>query len=653
MDFFERQDQARTKTRWLVFYFIIATALTVLCVYLLLAWIGSFQQPPELRAAPETWWRPELFLLSAIGTLFVIGTGSIYKISQLSGGGGVVARALGGRLVSPQTTDLDERKLLNVVEEMSIASGTPVPEVYVMDHEMGINAFAAGYSTEDAAIGVTRGCMTLMTRDELQGVIAHEFSHILNGDMRLNLRLIGVIHGIVCLAIIGYYMLRFSPRTASRNRKGANPLPLIGLGLILIGSIGMFFGRLIKSAVSRQREYLADAAAVQFTRNPEGLAGALKKIGGLVYGSKLNAPNAEEASHMFFSEGVSSIWSQMMATHPPLEKRIRLLEPHFNGAYPKVTLPDARPKAPPPISPRPAARRPPMIPVPVPGADELLGRRGAAGVPAGVSAMHAVAQSGTITPAHLQAATRLRDSLPASLLNAAHEPFDASALIFGLLMSSEAAVREKQLGEIRRANPALERAVRQLEPELRRLENRQKLPLVDITLTALRQLSWEQFQQFSETIRRLVEADGSISLFEYTLQKIFLRHLKAHFIPPRHPAPKFHSIDPLAKDGSVVLSTLAYVGHGNREEAERAFAEGVRQLGGADRNVTLLPPSECGLVQVDRALDRLNEAAPQVKKRILAAAASVVSADGVLHEREAELLRALADSLDVPMPPLE
>jgi uncharacterized tellurite resistance protein B-like protein len=380
----------------------------------------------------------------------------------------------------------------------------------------------------------------------------------------------------------------------------------------------------------------------------------LKKIGGLVYGSKLEAPNAEEASHMFFSEGVSSIWSQMMATHPPLEKRIRLLDPQFKGVYPKVSLPESRPKAPPPISGRPAARRPPMIPLPIPGTDQLLGRRGGVlGIPAGVSAMHAVAQAGTITPGHIEAAVRLRESMPASLLEAAHEPLDAAALMFALLMSSDAAVREKQLEFIRRANPAFERSVRQLEPELRRIENRHKLPLVDLTLSALRQLSREQFDQFSRTIRQLVEADGSISLFEYALQKILLRHLKAHFVPPRHPSPKFYSLDPLAKECSIVLSALAYVGHANREEIEHAFAEGAGQIGGTGgKKLALLPPPECGLAQIDRALDRLNEAGPQVKKRILLAAAAVVSADGVLQEREAELLRAMADSLDCPLPPL-
>src|SRR5438270_13188515 len=246
--------------------------------------------------------KAELLLWITLGTLAVISIGSVFKTLQLASGGSVVAELLGGRLINSNTSDADERKLLNVVEEMSIASGVPVPQVYVMDSEAGINAFTAGHSPSDAAIGVTRGCTKMLSRDELQGVIAHEFSHILNGDMRLNIRLMGVVFGILCLAIIGRVLLQ----TRSRSSRDRNPLPLLGLALVVIGSIGVFFGRLIQAAVSRQREFLADASAVQFTRNPEGIAGALKKIGGLgEMGSRLSQSHAEEASHMFFGNGVS------------------------------------------------------------------------------------------------------------------------------------------------------------------------------------------------------------------------------------------------------------------------------------------------------------------------------------------------------------
>src|SRR5882762_4166566 len=300
MDFFERQDKARKSTKVLVFYFALAVMCIMAAVYFacLMIFAGASAKAHRYGGGPEiALWNPQVFLFAAAGTLAVVACGSLYKISALSSGG-AVAESLGGRLVNPNTTDADERKLRNVVEEMALASGVPVPQVYVMDEESGINAFAAGHSPSDAAVCVTRGCMKLLKRDELQGVIGHEFSHILNGDMRLNLRLMGVIFGILCLAIIGRVLIR------TRGKK--NPLPLLGLALIIIGWVGVLFGRLIQAAVSRQREFLADASAVQFTRNPSGLAGALKKIGGIAGGSQLQSDRAEEASHLFFANGLKS-----------------------------------------------------------------------------------------------------------------------------------------------------------------------------------------------------------------------------------------------------------------------------------------------------------------------------------------------------------
>jgi Zn-dependent protease with chaperone function len=335
MNFFEHQDRARRNTKWLVVYFIAAVALMIAAIYAVFA--AAF-----LRGG-GSFWHTELFAGVALGTVFVILCGSLTKTLALRQGGSAVASMLGGRPINTNTTDPDERKLLNVVEEVAIASGISVPTVYLLPEEEGINAFAAGRSPADAVIGVTRGCMTLLTREELQGVIAHEFSHVLNGDMRLNVRLIGLVFGIFCLSQIGRILIRTSGRRSGGSKKGGNPLPLIGIALMIIGAIGVFFGRLIKSAVSRQREFLADAAAVQFTRNPAGLAGALKKIGGLLHGSRIDNAHAEEASHLFFSNALASSWSSLMATHPPLAERIKRLDPSSMGAskrWPKLKRPN-------------------------------------------------------------------------------------------------------------------------------------------------------------------------------------------------------------------------------------------------------------------------------------------------------------------------
>ena len=347
MDFFQHQDEARKSSNRLVVLFALAVIGIVLSVHFSISALFFWGQASASGSDPNysfNWFDLDRLVFFAGSTLLVILLGSLYKTWRLSDGGHSIAQLLGGRPLAPNTTDTHERRMLNVVEEMAIASGVPVPTVYLMDGEESINAFAAGFTPQDAVIGVTRGTLELLNRDELQGVIAHEFSHIFNGDMRLNLRLMGVLHGILVIALIGYFILRTSMfRGSSRGRNGgAAALPLIGLVLVVLGYVGVFFGRMIKSAVSRQREYLADASAVQFTRNPDGIGGALKKIGGLAEGSLIMSPNAEQASHFFFSDGkygkVRAALSGVshfafLSTHPPIKDRIRRIDRGWNGRF--------------------------------------------------------------------------------------------------------------------------------------------------------------------------------------------------------------------------------------------------------------------------------------------------------------------------------
>ena len=436
MDFFERQDKARRKTKLLVFYFIVAICLLILASYAaVFAIFGRREVIDSLGESSFTFWQADLFLWTTLGTLIVIGIGSAFKTAELSKGGSAVAQMLDGRLINSNATEANERKLLNVVEEMAIASGIPVPQVYLLENEAGINAFAAGHSTGDAAIGVTRGGMQMLSRDQLQGVIGHEFSHILNGDMRLNLRLMGLIFGILCLTVVGRVLLQ------TRGKK--NPLPLLGLALIVIGFVGVFFGRLIQAAVSRQREFLADAASVQFTRNPDGLAGALKKIGGLASGSKLESPHAQEASHLFFANGLRSSVTGLMATHPPLEERIRALDPAFDGKFPEVAPEIAEP--PPPT--QPVRSQPPPLPPPLPGFPQS-GAAGSGIIGTVIAAQALLPDVGHPTTRHLQYAADLQRSLPKALESAARDPLGASTLIYALLLSNEPAAREKQLADL-------------------------------------------------------------------------------------------------------------------------------------------------------------------------------------------------------------
>ena len=655
MDFFERQDQARRNTKWLVLYFIAGVAMLILAVYLVSAAIfvgvksGNHRYYEEDRQLqPSALWDPQLFLGVAVGTLAVIGLGSAFKTLELARGGSTVATMLGGQPVSPATRDPDERKLLNVVEEMAIAAGVPVPQVYVLHGERGINAFAAGHSTSDAVVTVTEGSLRLLTRDELQGVIGHEFSHILNGDMRLNLRLMGGVFGILCLAVVGRILLS----TRGSSRRDRNPLPLLGLALLLIGWIGVFFGRLIQAAVSRQREVLADASSAQFTRNPAGLASALKKIGGLSYGSRLEAAHAQEASHMFFSNGLGESFFHLMDTHPPLAERIRALDPSFDGVFPPVELPEGRAS----VSPIAAALEPmfaglsPVTELPVNWPSAGFG---ASGIPPVISARTAVANAGTPTTAHLHYAAELRKSIPANLQEGARDPLGACVLIYALLLSDDEDARRKQLDELAGVTSAavLQETLRIL-PEVQAVASNAKLPLVDLALPGLRSLSRSQFEQFRNAVETLVQSDEEIDLFEYVLQKIVLRHLEPHFFQARKPVVQYYALKPLLPDCAVLLSALAQIGQSEPDKVEFAFQQGAQLLSQAAQTpLAQVPESACQLEQVDAALDRLCQAVPQIRKNVLNACAQTVAADGVIEELEAELLRAIADALDCPLPP--
>jgi uncharacterized tellurite resistance protein B-like protein len=490
---------------------------------------------------------------------------------------------------------------------------------------------------------VTEGAIKLLTRDELQGVMGHEFSHILNGDMRLNLRLMGIIFGIVCLAVIGRILLQ----TRSGNSRDRNPLPLLGLALLILGGVGIFFGRLIQAAVSRQREFLADASSVQFTRNPAGLAGALKKIGGLSYGSKLESAHAAEASHMFFGNGMGESFLHLMDTHPALEERIRAIDPSFDGAFPLVgsVAVDSwggQTEEFTGISPELAA---------------LAGRSAARPQPPPLPravAPHAVLPNmGNPTTLHLRYAETLRGTIPSALQTAARDPLGASALIYSLLMSNDETIRKRQLDEVTEATSAsVTNETVRLWPETHSVAAHAHLPLVDLALPGLRHLSPAQFQQFRTAIQKLVESDGEIDLFEYVLQKIVLRHLEPYYGQPRKPVVQYYALKPLAYDCAVLLSALAHLGQEEPEKIQRAFQQGAQPLSyAAQVSLDLLPADQSDLAQVDAALNRLVLAVPQIKKNVLSACAQTVAADGVIQESEAELLRAIADTVDCPMPP--
>ncbi len=627
MDFFAHQDRARRNTGLLLAYFAAAVILIVFAVYT--AVVGAFLGFGRgLSPTGETYefWNLELFLWIAAVALTVVATGTVYKVVSLASGGNAVARLLGGHPIDTNTANMKERQVLNVVEEMAIAAGVPVPTVYLLENEMAINAFAAGFSPTDAIVGVTQGTIDLLSRDELQGVIAHEFSHILNGDMRLNIRLMGVLHGILVIALIGYTIMRGG---SMDRKKGSLPVFLFALSLYAIGYIGVFFANLIKSAVSRQREFLADASAVQFTRNPEGIAGALKKIGGFAKGSKIRSPKAEEASHFFFARGLSTIFG-FLSTHPPLDERVRRIDPSFDGRFPKIEYPHIEfvEGPPPPSTTRTTDRTLSVLPAEL---TELVGK---------------------LTQAHILYAAALVSSLPNRIVAQVHEPSGARAIVFSLLLSPDPEIRQAQFRILSEPkDPLVPRDTLEISSQVEQLPPQARLPLIDMALPALRRLSPEQYEVFRELVRRVVMADEKYDLFEFTVLRILSRHLDRYFHNKPPPKVQYESLGQLTDECSVLLSGLAHTGQTDEQATARAFAEGAEELGEIQNSLSLRARQECGLTNIWKALDKLVEVTPKLKRQVLRACTAAVSHDQQVTIHEGELLRAVADTLDCPLPP--
>ncbi len=649
MDFFSHQDQARRATRWLIVYFVLTVIAIIATIYIAVVAVGAWAtRDAEVPFAPLAW-HPQL-LLTVIGTvLATITVGCLYKMWELGGSGERVAIALGGTRVPPNTSQLDKRILLNVVEEMALASGTTVPPVFIMENETGVNAFAAGTLPQNAVIGITRGALDVLNRDQLQGVIAHEFSHILNGDMRLNLRLISLLHGILMIAMIGYFVIRliqFIPsRSSSSDDDGKATIAIIALAAIIgatllaVGYIGVFFANLIQAAVSRQREFLADASAVQFTRNPQGIADALKRIGGWKQQAAIQHLEAKETSHMFFGQGVSSLW---FATHPPLAVRIARLDPQFKGQFPKTEITQHSESE--LIDPRSLSHL----------RSSLAGSHQAA--LAGVdhfetAPQDAVESVGNPLPQHVEHAHQMVDDIDARMIDEVREPLGAVAVVYAMLLAPPGdANRDAQLKMIRESDDR--RVIEELNrviPWVDGLEVEQRLPIACMAFPSLGQLSERQAQAVQRTVRRLIEADRQWSFFEYAVQRFVSKRLvlnKQSFI--RDGRKTLASLGPAFQ---MILSSLAHMSNGDDSSA-MSFEAGKKVLKSAPRGLICLPREQCTLKALDQALNQLETACPSACKEMLNAFCACVAADGMATLREMEVLRVVSDALGCPMPPI-
>lgn len=632
MNFFEHQDQARKNTQGLIALFGLSVICIIVAIYLVsLIAFGQARRGFSL-------WQPQLFVTIAIPTIGVIAAGSFYKLLTLRQGGKVIAQEMGGRLVAAGTIDPSEQQLLNVVEEMAIASGISVPAVYVMNGEPGINAFAAGFTPNDAVIGVTRGCIDTLSREELQGVIGHEFSHILNGDMRLNLNLVGVLNGILLIYLIGRVLLE----SRSRDSKGNN-LAMFGLALVAIGGIGLFFGRLIKSAVSRQREYLADASAVQFTRNPIGISGALRKIANHQYRALVRSPYAEENSHFFFGSALNfNFLEKLFATHPPVEKRIQRLESR-SAAYAATT---------------PTASSASFQPVES-GDSPIMGFAGGNAAQRSAKAEIqseadlVVAQVGTVAPEHFAYAQKLVAQLPAGVQMGIRDQQGAIAIVYNLMLDLQnSTVRQQQIDWLRKVESVdvFERTL-QLSQEIEQLDVRMRLPLLDLTIPALRQSSATQCQQWIKCVQSLAKIDGQWSLTEFALYMVLWHRLQPCISPNLETKVQYTNLEEVWNECLVVLSALARVGQTKPDQIAYAFRSGLSRLPGASQRELPQTPPACHLGDVKKSLEKLGLTAPKLKQSIVDACAHTVLLDNTITVQEAELLRAIVITMDCPLPP--
>ena len=570
------------------------------------------------------------FLTISVVVIIFVALGSIYKLMSLRQGGRVVAEALGGTLINQNTDNLQYRVLLNVVEEMAIASGTPVPLVFVLKDESAINAFAAGFSTKDAVIGVTQGALDCFSRDELQGVIAHEFSHIINGDMRINLRLMGILHGIMLIGLLGYYIMRVSG--SSNRSKDSGKLVFLGLGLVVLGYGGMFFGNAIKASVSRQREYLADASAVQFTRDNLGIANALKKIGGYSKGSKLESPEAQSISHAFFSNALTNKFTSLFATHPPLPKRIKQIEPNWSGKFETVNI----------------SNRSPLLGGEDASVSHFSGTDELSTPPSTHNLLEGVGQ---VSSSNVALAKSRIAAIPKSIRDLVHSSQGAEAFVYALLLtdnSTDKTFIEKQWRYLQTCLPhPLFELVEQYFQAVAELRLEHRLPLIEMALPQLRGMPENRYEAMLEQMRYLVYTDDKLSIFEWAISNIVASYLQTEFEHADKRQVKYSSTGVVQHHIEVCLSTLLYEFCQAGEHA--TILRKANEILGL-RTLSLVPLVKLNIEDFSKAMQALSKLAPEPKEKVLQTCIFAVTQDQHYSPQEHETIRAMADCLACPMP---
>jgi Zn-dependent protease with chaperone function len=638
MDFFAAQARARQQSRLLSMGFAVCLlavviALNVIILTALRIGYATGANPEPMQQSLVQWAlvHPGVVVLNSLLIGGFIGGSSLYRMLQLREGGGYVARSVGGVRVERGTQDPRRRMLHNVVDEMALASGVPAPEVYVLENEDGINAFAAGHTPANAAVAVTRGALLRLNRDQLQAVIAHEFSHILNGDMRLSIRLMGLVFGLMVVAIAGRTLLRLA-RHADR---GAIPVFVLGAVIAIIGQIGFWGGRVLQAWISREREHLADASAVQFTRNPDGLIGALVSAGAMGARRRFASPSMEQVAHMLFVSG----GLRLLATHPSLLTRLQALDPQINQARYESMVRRAQAQW--------QALDDETGPERLERAALPAAAMSGASIPAAAALI--AASTGDPRPRHLDHAVALRLALPEQLRGTAGAPERARSILLALVALTDAAAREAQLQLI--AQHYGQRAAEEVRAILSKSDSLpalMRMPAVLQLFPALRALPPAERVVLKKLLQDLARLDGKLSVFEYSLEKVVMRGLEAQ-LRPRAPHGSA-TLDSRIAELGTVFAVLARQGGRDELLARRAYEAGLAPLLPQHRSAYAV--IEDWVPVFDQALDRLCSLHPLAKQLLVEGLVRTIAHDELLAPEEAELLRAICTVLECPLPPV-
>ncbi len=626
MNFFEHKADAKRNTVWLYLLFFCATLVIIVAVYMA-ATVSLYLLAFSIRelSAPDTFFEFNRFIITSLLTIAVILAGSMYKIKQLRMGGGIaVARMLGGRRLRA-SKDPIERQLRNVIEEMAVASGVLTPAIFIME-QPGINAFAAGFGQKDTVITVTRGAMEMLNRDELQGVIAHEFSHILHGDTLIKMRMMGLLHGITMISDFGILLIagRHTLKYSSRKRALHPVMMLSGVLFFSVGLLGMLAADFIKAAMSRQREFLADASAVQFTRNPEGIGNALKVIGGYKAGSRLNLPEVQQVSHLFFGEALQVWWqSNWWASHPPLLARIQRIEPKFRGHLNEIDESAVRF-----LNQQHAAN----LFSPPPTSQQLQ-----------LNVEQVMASIGEPEAKHLDQAHYVLQQIPDEVHDLFGEKETARAMIYNLLLDDDKRMVTQQLDLIAEVEPSSVLAeVLRIRGLMPKIKAELRLPLLDLLSPHLMSLDREAQKLLLVLMKKLVSVNDQVSLFEYLIYQHFL-----NLFGFKGTQQAGHTIG-IERFKAEVLTILGMVCSINKnKKPRRVYQDAAAEL---FPGYKVKPMNKPDLQVAAQALEKINACSFEDKKCLLKAIVFCVLSDGIVTTEELETVRLIATLLACPMP---